>query len=81
MSESTLGRLIAWLVTAYQRQRAIERMSGLRDHLLRDIGIDRDEIPDAVDGLISRSSMPVAPPGARRAGFRLRPGTSRSILR
>ena len=81
MNHSILGRVFTWLTAAYQRQQAIHRLSKLDDHILRDIGLDRSEIPGVVgDGLppvetaVGRGKGPLP-------GFRLRPGTSRSACR
>lgn len=48
--KSLMMRLRSWR----DRQEAIYELSTLSDRLLRDIGIEPDQISDAVDGLLSR---------------------------
>ena len=81
MNHSILGRAFAWLAAAYQRQQAIHRLSSLDDHILRDIGIDRSEIPQIVGDGLPPMEVPVTRGRGPLPGFRLRPGTSRSALR
>ena len=50
------------LVKAWVRRRAINDLSRLDNRLLRDIGLDRDRIPDAVDAMLDRK--PASPTGA-----------------
>jgi uncharacterized protein YjiS (DUF1127 family) len=52
------GRWVRWLVTwpnrlvaRWQRKEAIKTLQELSDHQLRDIGIQRDQIEAAVDGV------------------------------
>lgn len=48
------GAFRHWLQTAFhrwQRGKMIETLRGMDDRLLRDIGIDRSDIPRVVDGL------------------------------
>ena len=57
-----LGKAVAWpfakLAGAYRRSRvraaAMRQLKAMDDHLLRDIGIRREDIPAAVAGLMSR---------------------------
>ena len=46
----------------HRRRRAVDELSGLSDHMLRDIGIARGEIRDVVDGLLD---APKARPNRR----------------
>lgn len=70
------GAIRLWLRTAFrnwERRRMIETLRGMDDHLLRDIGIDRSDIPRAVDVFTDRElgMRPVASdaePGERRRG-------------
>ena len=48
------------LVRWYRRQRAIAELRALSDNLLADIGIRRDEIDSAVDGLLERDNERLA---------------------
>ncbi|WP_418591565.1 DUF1127 domain-containing protein [Ponticoccus sp. (in: a-proteobacteria)] len=51
------GALRLWLRAAFrkfQRRKMIEALQGMDNRLLRDIGIERSEIPRLVDGLIER---------------------------
>ena len=50
------------LLKAWLRRRAINDLARLDNRLLRDIGLDRDQIPDAVDAMLNRK--PVLPPSA-----------------
>ena len=50
------------LLKAWLRRRAINDLARLDNRLLRDIGLDRDRIPDAVDAMLNRK--PVLPPSA-----------------
>ncbi|WP_223306325.1 MULTISPECIES: DUF1127 domain-containing protein [Mameliella] len=59
------GAFRRWLRTAFhhwQRRKMIETLRGMDDRLLRDIGIDRSDIPRVVDGLADRelSMRPVS---------------------
>lgn len=59
------GAFRRWFRTAFhhwQRRKMIETLRGMDDRLLRDIGIDRSEIPRVVDGLTDRelSMRPVS---------------------
>ncbi len=45
-----------------QRRAAIAELSRLNDHLLKDIGIDRNEIRAVVNGMLSRPSAPTHRP-------------------
>nr|WP_277988446.1 DUF1127 domain-containing protein [Salipiger thiooxidans] len=59
------GAFRRWLRTAFhhwQRRKMIETLRGMDDRLLRDIGIDRSDIPRVVDGLTDRelSMRPVS---------------------
>ncbi len=46
----------------HRRQVAYRALMALNDHLLHDIGLDRAQIPAAVDGLWRHESNPVAKP-------------------
>lgn len=81
MSQSIIGQVIAWLNASYQRRKAIDQLSGLDDRLLRDIGIDSNQIREVVEGRILPVDPPAAKPAARPPGFVLHPGTSRGFLR
>ena len=59
------GAFRRWLRTKllqWQRQKMIETLQGMDDRLLRDIGIDRRDIPRVVDDLTDRelSMRPVS---------------------
>jgi len=60
-----LGKLAAASGRALARAAAIRELGSLDDHLLRDIGIRRDDIPAAVAGLMARP--PTAQPAPPRA--------------
>ncbi|WP_353349823.1 DUF1127 domain-containing protein [Aquicoccus sp. SU-CL01552] len=60
------GAFRRWLRTTFlqwQRRKMIETLRGMDDRLLRDIGIDRSDIPRVVNGLTDRelSMRPVSP--------------------
>lgn len=44
--------IVAGLRTWYERRAAIAELRALPDHLLADIGLERNGIPTAVDGLL-----------------------------
>ncbi|MGR3564619.1 MAG: DUF1127 domain-containing protein [Heliomarina sp.] len=51
------GAFRRWLRTTFlqwQHRKMIETLRGMDDRLLRDIGIDRSDIPRVVDGLTER---------------------------
>lgn len=53
-SKSTLTSCVRFLMRGFRqlkRQKAISELKRLDDHLLRDIGITRNDIPRVVDGL------------------------------
>ena len=52
--ESFPARISKGLVKAWVRRRAINELARLDNHLLRDLGLDRDRIPDAVDAMLDR---------------------------
>lgn len=60
-----LGKLAAASRRALARADAIRELGSLDDHLLRDIGIRRGDIPAAVAGLMERP--PIAQPAPTRA--------------
>jgi len=65
-----LAAAYAW---ALREATAIRQLEALDDHLLRDIGIRRENIPAAVAGLMKRPAVAVAAPppvGLRTAGQR-----------
>ncbi len=49
-----LGDIVSAVRTWRTRRAAIDELSRLNDHLLRDIGIHRGEIRAVVDGILSR---------------------------
>ena len=51
-----------YLARAWVRRRAINELARLDNWLLRDIGLERDRIPDAVDAMLDRKPAP--PPSA-----------------
>ncbi len=57
----------------HRRRVAYRALMALNDHLLRDIGLDRAQIPAAVDGLWRHESNPVAKPQAYVATVAGRP--------
>ena len=71
-SRRMIGSLVArmWekLNEARLRRRAIEEFASLDDRLLRDIGLERDRIPETIDAMLRRE--PVAMSGASRSGHR-----------
>lgn len=51
------GPVRGWLRAAFinwERRKMIETLRAMDDHLLRDIGIDRSDIPRVVDGFTER---------------------------
>lgn len=60
--DSFPARVSKSLVKAWVRRRAINELARLDNHLLRDLGLDRDRIPDAVDAMLDRK--PASPSGA-----------------
>ena len=50
--DSFPSRISKSLVKAWVRRRAINELARLDNHLLRDLGFDRDRIPDAVDAML-----------------------------
>ena len=60
--DSFAARISNSLVKAWVRRRAINELTRLDNHLLRDLGLDRDRIPDAVDAMLDRN--PASPSGA-----------------
>lgn len=52
--DSVPVRISKSLVKAWVRRRAINQLARLDNRLLRDIGLDRDRIPDAVDAMLER---------------------------
>ena len=57
----------------HRRRVAYRALMALNDHLLQDIGLDRAQIPAAVDGLWRHESNPVAKPQAYVATVAGRP--------
>lgn len=51
--QGTIGRLRQWLAEQHRRRRSINRLQQLNEWLLRDIGIDREDIGGEVDRLLS----------------------------
>ena len=69
------GAFRRWLRTVFhrwQRRKMIETLRDMDDRLLRDIGIDRSDIPRVVDGLTDRelSMRPVSSDGQVDARWR-----------
>ena len=62
--DSFLGRMAAGLGRAWVRRQAINGLTRLDDRLLRDIGLERDGIPDAVDAMLRNEPLPVPAPRA-----------------
>ena len=56
--DSVLGRIAGGLARAWVRRQAISGLARLDDRLLRDIGLERDGIPDAVDAMLRREPAP-----------------------
>ena len=54
--ESFPARISKSLVKAWVRRRAINELARLDNSLLRDIGLDRDRIPEAVDAMLDRKA-------------------------
>ncbi|MEZ5591695.1 MAG: DUF1127 domain-containing protein [Gammaproteobacteria bacterium] len=51
-NSSIKQRVLRW----YKKQQAIREMRSLPDHLLVDIGVQRDQIPALVNGMMARQS-------------------------
>ena len=60
--DSFPARIGKRLMKEWVRRRAINDLARLDNRLLRDIGLDRHRIPDAVDAMLDRS--PASPAGA-----------------
>jgi uncharacterized protein YjiS (DUF1127 family) len=78
---SILTRAIAGVSAALERRRAIHHLSGLNDQLLRDIGIERHQIANAVEDRLSLADperILARPPAVRSGTVRLRPGSAPS---
>lgn len=76
---SILTRAIAGVSAALERRRAIHHLSSLNDQLLKDIGIERHQIADAVEDRMIRADperLLARPPAARPGAVRLRPGNT-----
>ena len=76
---SILTRAIAGVSAALERRRAIHHLSGLSDQLLKDIGIERHQIANAVEDRLSLADperLLSRPPPARPAAVRRRPGSA-----
>ena len=62
-SDFSLGRLLRWplglLRQSGRRLAAARELHALNDRLLRDMGIDRDEIDATVDDLLARGEGPL----------------------
>ncbi len=59
-----VGAVAQWIVRRYKRHVSIGELSGLNDHLLRDIGVSRFEIPAVVDAAL-KAPVRVIPPRVR----------------
>ena len=68
--ESLLTRFVTWIARARARGRTIRELRRLPDTILSDIGIERWEIEDVVDGMLT--------PGHRVAGAAKRPHVAAS---
>ena len=62
--DSFLHRMAAGLRRAWVRRQAINGLTRLDDRLLRDIGLERDGIPDAVDAMLRNEPVPAPAPRA-----------------
>lgn len=51
-NSSIMQRALRW----YKKRQAIREMRSLPDHLLADIGVQRDQIPALVNGMMARQS-------------------------
>jgi hypothetical protein len=62
-SDFSLGRLLRWplgrLRQSGRRLAAARELHALNDRLLRDMGVDRDEIDATVDDLLARDEGPL----------------------
>ena len=47
-----LGKLAQWLDDRRERRRSVVRLQHLNDWMLRDIGVDRDDIEGSVDRVL-----------------------------
>ena len=57
--ESFFVRAGKHLLKGWVRRRAINEFARLDDRLLRDIGLERDRIPEVVDAMIERKPLPL----------------------
>jgi uncharacterized protein YjiS (DUF1127 family) len=64
--QGTIGRLRQWLAEQRQRRRSINRLQQLNEWLLRDIGIDREDIGGEVDRLLSEQRFGMVGPAWNR---------------
>jgi uncharacterized protein YjiS (DUF1127 family) len=66
---SSLNRLLRWLLGRLRhsgrRLTAAHELHALNDRLLRDMGVERDEIDAAVDDLLARDEAAGAPDAAK----------------
>jgi uncharacterized protein YjiS (DUF1127 family) len=67
-----MRRIFDWLRSAYAERETRRQLYALSDHMLRDIGLRRDEIPAV---LVERSSTPPRP-GPLALAARLRQSSS-----
>ena len=56
--EAGASELLAQIRAWQARRRASAELRRLDDHALADIGIERDAIPEIVDGLVARDAPP-----------------------
>jgi uncharacterized protein YjiS (DUF1127 family) len=49
-----LDRVVCWLQDEGERAAVIRELSQLNDHYLRDVGINRSEIEEIADAMVSR---------------------------
>jgi uncharacterized protein YjiS (DUF1127 family) len=64
------ARLLHWVAARRQRRMTVNRLQHLNAWLLRDIGIDREDIPGEVDRLLSEQRF-----GMMGQPWKFRPGT------
>lgn len=63
-SGAFLGRIAARITRSFVRRQAINGLARLDNRLLRDIGLERDGIPDAVDAMLRGEPVPAPARGA-----------------
>jgi uncharacterized protein YjiS (DUF1127 family) len=53
------SRAVGAIRTSRKRRAAIRELRQVNEHMLRDIGMSRSQIPTVVDGLLGRSTRPL----------------------